>query len=250
MDLIKNCLLPFDKVTLPDLDKVQLMNRTDKKFCLHISQLPIVLEAIRNDYSLLEIQGRTLFNYDNTYFDTPDNQMFLAHHNGRSNRIKIRIRRYVESDLNFLEIKLKNNKGRTLKERVVKQNFVPAFTFEEKNFLEQGSPYTWLELQPKIRSFFNRFTLVNHQFTHRVTIDVFPGFSNSEKEITLDKLVIIEIKQDKASEQAMIVKALQEQKIKCLGFSKYCIGRALLDENLKKNNFKPLLLKIRKYYYN
>src|SRR5664280_2957247 len=177
MDLIKNCLLPFDKVTLPDLDKVQLMNRTDKKFCLHITQLPAVLEAIIDDYSLLEIQGRTIVNYDNTYFDTPDNQMFLSHHNGKSNRLKIRIRRYVDSDLNFLEIKLKNNKGRTLKERIEKQDFRSIFTFDEQNFLEQGSPFTWLQLQPKIRSFFHRFTLVNHQFTERVTIDISPGFS-------------------------------------------------------------------------
>jgi hypothetical protein len=250
MDLIKNCLLPFDKVTLPDLDKVQLMNRTDKKFCLHISQLPALLEAIRNDYSLLEIQGRTLFNYDNTYFDTPDNQMFLSHHNGKSIRVKIRIRRYVDSDLNFLEIKLKNNKGWTLKERIEKQEFKPLFTFEEKNFLEQGTPYTWLQLQPKIRSFFHRFTLVNHQFTERVTIDIFPGFSNPDKEITLNKLVIIEIKQDKLSKESMISNELMKQRIKGQGISKYCVGRALLDDNIKKNNFKPLLLKIRKYYYN
>lgn len=250
MDLIKNCLLPFDKVTLPDLDKVQLMNRTDKKFCLHITQLPAVLEAIIDDYSLLEIQGRTIFNYDNTYFDTPDNQMFLSHHNGKSNRLKIRIRRYVDSDLNFLEIKLKNNKGRTLKERIEKQDFRSIFTFDEQNFLEQGSPFTWLQLQPKIRSFFHRFTLVNHQFTERVTIDISPGFSNSEKEITLDKLVIIEIKQDKLSKESMISNALLTQRIKGQGISKYCLGRSLLEENIKKNNFKPLLLKIRRYYYN
>ncbi len=250
MDLIRNYLLPFDKVTLPDLDKVQLMNRTDKKFCLHITQLPAVLEAIINDYSLLEIQGRTIFNYDNTYFDTPDNQMFLSHHNGKSNRLKIRIRRYVDSDLNFLEIKLKNNKGRTIKERIGKQDFKPVFTFDEQNFLEQGTPFTWLQLQPKIRSFFNRFTLVNHQFTERVTIDISPGFSNSEKEITLDKLVIIEIKQDKLSKESMISNALLTQRIKGQGISKYCLGRALLEDNIKKNNFKPLLLHIRKYYYN
>jgi len=250
MDCIKECLLPFDKVTLPDLDRVQLMNRTDKKFCLHISQLPAVLTAVSKYYSLLEIKGLTIFNYDNTYFDTPDNQMFLSHHNGRSNRIKIRIRRYVDSDLNFLEIKLKNNKGWTIKERVEKKEFKPVFTFDEKNFLEQGSPFTWLQLQPKIRNFFNRITMVNHQFTERVTIDISPGFSNSEKEITLDNLVIIEIKQDNILEKSMISNVLLAQRIKGQGISKYCLGRALLEENIKKNNFKPLLLKIKKYYNN
>lgn len=250
MDLIRNCLLPFDKVTLSDLDRVKLMNRTDKKYCLHISQLPAVLEAIKADYLLLEIHGETIFNYDNTYFDTPDNHMFLSHHNGNSNKVKIRVRKYVESNLNFLEIKLKNNKGRTIKERVEKQEFKPEFTSSELSFIGQTSPYLGLQLEPKIRSFFNRFTLVDKQFTERVTIDIFPGFKNPEKEILLNNLVIIEIKQNKSSDIALIVKTLQAQKIKSHGFSKYCVGRSLLEENIKKNNFKPLLRKIRKYYFN
>ena len=96
MKLIKDILLPFNKVTLADLDKVKLMNRTDQKFCMHIDQLPSVLEALQSHYSVLEINGETIFNYDNTYFDTPDNQMFLSHQNGKRNRYKIRVRNYVE----------------------------------------------------------------------------------------------------------------------------------------------------------
>jgi hypothetical protein len=250
MDLIRNCLLPFKKVTLADLDKVKLMNRTDLKFCLHITQLPAILKAIQDDYSILEIKGETIFKYDNTYFDTPDNKMFLCHHNGRTNRFKIRVRNYVESNLNFLEIKLKNNKGRTIKDRVVRQEFKPVFTNTEMNFLEQVTPFTGLQLEAKIGSFFNRFTMVDNDFTERVTVDICPGFRNSEKEIILDKLVVIEIKQNKSNNPALITKVLQEQKIRKQGFSKYCIGRSLLEENIKKNNFKPLLLKIRKYYLN
>lgn len=250
MNLIRNSIQHFNKVTLSDLDKVKLMNRTDQKFCLHIEHLPAVLEAIKDDYLLLEIQGETIFKYDNTYFDTPDNQMYLNHQNGKRNRFKIRLRKYVESDVNFLEIKFKNNKGRTIKERVEKEEFKPVFTNTELNFIGQSSPYSGLQLEPKIRSFFNRFTLVDKQFSERVTVDIFPGFKNSEKEITLSNLVIIEIKQSKASDPAMITRVLQSQKIRRHGFSKYCIGRSLLEEKIKKNNFKPLLLKIRKEYHN
>ena len=250
MELIRNCLLPFKKVALADLDKVKLMNRTDLKFCLHITQLPAILKAIQDDYSILEIKGETIFKYDNTYFDTPDNKMFLCHHNGRTNRFKIRVRNYVESNLNFLEIKLKNNKGRTIKDRVVRQEFKPVFTNTEMNFLEQVTPFIGLQLEAKIGSFFNRFTMVDNDFTERVTVDICPGFRNSEKEIILDKLVVIEIKQNKSNNPALITKVLQEQKIRKQGFSKYCIGRSLLEENIKKNNFKPLLLKIRKHYLN
>jgi hypothetical protein len=250
MDIIRNYIVPFQKVSLADLDKVKLMNRIDLKFCLHITQLPAILEAIKSDYYILEINGETIFKYDNTYFDTPDDQMFLYHHNGRANRFKIRVRNYVESNLNFLEVKLKNNKGRTIKDRIIKKEFRPEFTDTENDFLTHATPFEGLQLVPKMGSFFNRFTMVDKNFSERVTIDICPGFKNSDKEIILDKLVIIEIKQSKSDNPALISKILRSQKIKNQGFSKYCVGRALLEENIKKNNFKPLLLKIRKQYLN
>ena len=250
MKLISNNLLPFKTVTLADLDKVKLMNRIDSKFCMHIVQLPSVLEALYADYSILEINGKIIFNYDNTYFDTPDNKMYLSHQNGKRNRFKIRVRNYFESNLSFLEIKFKNNKGRTIKERVAKQEFVPEFTTSEQIFLKNACPYDGRQLEPKINSFFKRFTLVNSRFTERVTFDIYPGFRNNEKEITLSNLVIVEIKQNKSNDPAQVIKVLQANKIDRNGFSKYCIGRSLLEDDIKKNNFKPLLLKIRKHYLN
>jgi len=250
MDLIKNILLPFSKVTLSDLDKVKLMNRTDQKYCLHITKLPYILDRIKDEYSLLEIQNELLFEYDNTYFDTTDDQMYLAHQNGKRNRYKIRVRKYVQTDDNFLEIKFKNNKGRTIKERIVKPDSETDFTNNELEFIELSSTFNGVQLEPKIRSFFNRFTLVDNDFTERVTIDIYPGFKNREKEIILKNLVIIEVKQSKTSKPALITQVLKENKILNQGFSKYCMGRSLLEEQLKKNNFKPLLLKLKKEYSN
>jgi hypothetical protein len=250
MDLIKKTLHPFVRVSLSDLDKVKLMNRTDQKFCLHISQLPIVLEAINSEYSILEIDDEIVFKYDNTYFDTPDNKMFISHQNGKRNRYKIRIRKYVQTDINFLEIKLKNNKGRTIKQRITRPTFDSNFTRDEIAFIGQASTLPGEQLQPKIRSFFNRFTLVDNNFTERVTIDLAPGFKNHEKEITLNNLVIIEVKQSKEAKPALITQVLKNNKISRQGFSKYCIGRSLLEDKIKKNNFKPLLLKIRKEFNN
>jgi hypothetical protein len=250
MEQIKNVIKYFNKVSLSDLDKVKLMNRTDQKFCLHIAYLPAVIEAIQGHYSVLAIDGETIFNYDNTYYDTHDDQMFLSHQNGKLNRFKIRIRKYVQTGNHFLEVKFKNNKGRTIKERIERENFDPKFSYNELNFINNSTIYSGLQLEPKIKNSFNRFTLVDNDFTERVTIDIAPGFSNKEKEITLNNLIIIEIKQSKAAEPAMIVKVLREKKIREQGFSKYCIGRSLLEEKIKKNNFKPLLLKIRKEFYN
>jgi len=250
MSLIKNTLQSFNKITLSDLDKVKLMNRTDKKFCLHRRLLPGILEALKNDYSILEIKGETIFHYDNTYFDTEDDQMYINHQNGKRNRYKIRVRQYVQTDDNFLEIKFKNNKGRTLKERIKRQDFRSAFNETDLDFIKKSLPYPALKLQPKIRSNFHRITLADNNFTERVTIDTFPGFKNEENEVILENLVIIEVKQSKSNDPAKIIRVLQEHKIRNKGFSKYCIGRSLLEEKLKKNNFKPTLLRIRKEYSN
>jgi hypothetical protein len=205
---------------------------------------------LKNDYSILEIKGESIFPYDTTYFDTADDRMYINHHNGKRNRFKIRVRQYVVSNDNFLEIKFKNNKGRTLKERIKRQDFNPEFKNNEFGFLKNSSPYSGSELQPKILSFFNRITLVDNAFTVRVTIDTLPGFKNEEKEIIINDLVIIEIKQNKNNKSALINQVLRSKKVRRQGFSKYCIGRSLLEDNIKKNKFKPLLIRLKKEYLN
>jgi len=92
--------------------------------------------------------------------------------------------------------------------------------------------------------------LVNNEFTERVTIDLCLGFENQENKITLENLVIIEIKQSRSKGTSLINDVLKANKIEDQGFSKYCIGRSLLDETLKRNNFKPLLIKLKKEYSN
>ena len=56
--------------------------------------------------------------YRSLYYDTVDRQFFLDHHNERVNRYKVRFREYVNSGLSFLEVKCKNNKKKTIKNRI------------------------------------------------------------------------------------------------------------------------------------
>ena len=44
--------------------------------------------------------------------------LYHDHHNGKLNRYKVRRRRYIDTDTEFLEVKLKNNKKRTIKSRI------------------------------------------------------------------------------------------------------------------------------------
>lgn len=40
------------------MDSVKLMDRTDTKFTFHISQLIEILELVKNDYRVLEIEEK------------------------------------------------------------------------------------------------------------------------------------------------------------------------------------------------
>ena len=248
MNSIKQSIHSYERLSLADMDQVRLMNRVDQKFCLKKALLPGILDEIAGDYSVLEIENEVILPYQTTYFDTADDKMYLSHQNGKLNRYKVRSRKYVISDNNFLEIKFKTNKGRTQKERIHRASHDTVLKNEEKAFLAAKAPYAVDELEPKLNNRFFRITLVNKEFTDRVTIDIMPEFECQGNDIQLNNLVIIEVKQDKNGNPARIVEVLKEHKIKKEGFSKYCIGRALLEENIKKNSFKPRLLRIQKEF--
>lgn len=248
MNSIKKSLLKFDRINLYEINKVKLMNRVDRKYCLHKSRLEEILDLLFDDYYVLEIIGETIQPYKTTYFDLPDDKMYMAHQNGKLNRHKIRIRKYNLTNEEYLEIKIKNNIGRSIKKRIKFNSDSNSFSGTEQSFLHNNTPYHAHALVPKIDNSFNRVTLISKQFNERVTIDILPYFKNDQSELLLNNLAIIEVKQGKYGQRSIIVEVLKKNKIRKQRISKYCIGRALLEENIKKNRFKPKLIRINKYF--
>ena len=114
---IDTALSAFSRHGLSDLSNSSLMNRVDSKFLLPTSSLIDVINACQDDYSLLEINGLTKFIYENLYFDSPSLNLYHHHHNRKLNRFKVRHRHYADVGTSYLEVKFKNNKGRTIKNR-------------------------------------------------------------------------------------------------------------------------------------
>lgn len=112
---MKSILQNFQSISLDEMSGVKLLNRTDTKFVTSLNQLRKLLSMAEHDYRVQEINGQRIAHYYSTYFDTPTNDMYMRHQNGHQNRQKLRIRSYVDSHLNFLEVKTKNNHGRTKK---------------------------------------------------------------------------------------------------------------------------------------
>ena len=82
--------------------RVKLMNRTDTKFAFTTEQLATFLLEIEPYYSTLKINGTRTSHYESLYLDDERFSFFKDHHNGKTDRFKVRIRKYVESNLFFL----------------------------------------------------------------------------------------------------------------------------------------------------
>lgn len=241
MNHLDSILAEFDSVSLEEINEVKLMNRIDRKYWFHSSQLETFLLSTLPYYDILEINGKRLLEYQTTYFDTTNNKMYLTHHNQKLNRYKVRRRKYLASDTSFFEVKLKNNKRRTVKERIQTKVDLPDITKRESDFILENTPFNNEFLQPTLENHFHRLTLVNKEKKDRCTIDIVPSYWNDLGKVRFENLVIFELKRGQSLKSSPMISLLRKMKIRQRGLSKYCTGRAILEPGLKQNAFKPRL---------
>lgn len=244
-DRINNLLASFTPILLEEMDRVRLMDRTDRKFLLNREDLPTFLEAVMPDYQLLKIKGRHLLSYQTQYFDTKDLQLYHLHQMGRAHRWKLRYRMYVDSETGFFEVKTKNNKGRTVKSRVPVTSGIETLSPESEKLIETLTPLKPASLIPVVDIGYKRVTLVNRNISERITIDLDLHLSTTHQSKHFNDLVIIEVKQEVKSDSAAVL-ALRNMRLKEGGISKYCLAVTQLYKDVKKNNFKPALIRIYK----
>ena len=255
---MEDLLRRYDPITLDEMSGVKLLNRTDTKFVTNVPTLMRLLEMASDEYYAQDIDGARIAPYYTVYFDTDDCAMYHCHEAGHANRQKLRVRSYVDSDLHFLEVKTKNNRGRTKKKRLTLDNFNPEACAQ---FNVRGSQYqeflhTWLRYDPallseQLENRFDRITLVNKGKTERLTIDTNLRFHNivTGSYRFMDGAVIIELKRD-GNVPSPILRMLRDLRIKPHGFSKYCIGSAFTNDALHRNLIKPKMHDIEKIIKN
>jgi hypothetical protein len=236
----------FAPISLEQMSGVKLMNRTDTKFVTTTDRLRLLLQMACNDYYVQEIDGGRNLEYDTTYFDTTAFDMYNQHQWNHTNRQKIRFRTYCVSGLQFMEVKTKNNHGRTKKKRmeVTDMNLAEQ---AKSDFIGKHLRYGVDTLQPALNNHFSRITLVNKAKTERLTIDSALRFHNIVSGVDKDMgdLVIIELKRD-GLVYSPVLEMLRQLRIHPHGFSKYCMGAALTNQQLPVNRFKRKLIEINK----
>ena len=239
---IQTALSAFLPISLEEMSGICLMNRTDTKYIVSQSGLTDILQRANSCYRVQEVEGERDIVYHTTYLDTPDYAMYMAHQNGRVIREKIRVRTYVSSGLTFLEVKNKNNKGRTDKKRIRIQGIDTLCMDGGEEFLRNYAWYELSALQLLLENRFHRITLVNKAMTERLTIDTDVQFHHllTGMEAKLDNLAIIELKRNGRT-RSPISEILHELHVRPSGISKYCVGTALTAGGVKYNRFKPKL---------
>lgn len=233
-------------IQLEDLDKVQLLNRKDTKFVFHLNQLQNILEKLLPVYQILKIEENLIFQYNNRYFDTVEFLFYQQHHNEKRNRYKIRFRNYSSINKTYFEIKTKNNKDRTVKNRILVEENHNGFNLSETELIQKIIGINPEQLAPSLNVKFNRITLVDLEFNERLTIDTNLTVQNGTDHKIFENLVISEIKQNKYNPKSPFIKILRNKKIPEMKFSKYCMGLIHVNKGLKQNRFKPKLNAINK----
>lgn len=251
LNAIRATLNSFSAHGLNDLDKAKLMSRVDTKYVFNLEHLNTILEAVVDDYSVLDIDGRRISRYSSLYYDTDDLLFYTMHHQGHANRHKVRVRHYVDSAEKFVEVKFKNNKKKTIKKRTQIALDESVYSDNSQSFMASLNVPHYDELIPCQESSYYRIALASEERGERVTIDVglrSRSLLNGENIIhEMPDVVIVEVKQSRISRWTPISRAIRDQGIRKLRYSKYCMGMVLThleDAQIKTNRFKKIVRKV------
>jgi hypothetical protein len=245
---ISESLTSFSQISLEEMDNVKLMNRTDTKYVMSTDRIPGLLTKMNGDYRILEINANRVFSYHTIYLDTGDYFFFNQHITGKLSRNKVRFRKYEATGMTFLEVKKKTNKNRTVKWRI--ENNLPSDGICDAaacEFINRHVSHRPLVLQPVLTNIFQRITFVRIEAEERITLDYNISYTGSDgRNASLPSIAVVEVKKDRFYGKSRITEILKESAVYPAGFSKYCIGSAVLNEHLRRNILKPKLLMINK----
>ena len=228
-------------VTLDELDEfARLQTRTDRKYLLTPEQFTGLLSLVGDSSRALDVDGRRSFGYESRYFDTPALDSYLGAAHRRPRRFKVRTRRYLDSGACFVEVKLRDARGRTLKHRHTHPaSLAGTLTDGSRAFL---SCFELVQpclpgLEPVLTTRYDRSTIVTGG--SRATIDIGLRCSTGARTAGPAHTVIVETKTPHGPSD--VDRALWAMHIRPLKVSKFAMGMATLHPDLPRNKWHRAL---------
>lgn len=241
----------LETVSLSEAERVKLLDRMELKYVFTLDKLNKIFNSLHKEYYILSTCQTAYGRYENYYFDTENFNLYLDHHNGKLNRFKVRLRHYIETNNFFFEVKMKTNKGRTIKSRVEIPSFDRSLDYTKKVITKESiellkpTSYTFEMLNQCLQINYSRITLINKHCAERITLDIDLTYISSNMVKKFDQLVVAEVKQPRLSTSPFTL-LMHSMHIHPLSVSKYCLGIASLYTSVKINNFKRKLLYVNK----
>ncbi|MGQ0743638.1 MAG: polyphosphate polymerase domain-containing protein [Acidimicrobiales bacterium] len=238
----------FGQISLAELNgRAALLDRQENKYLIRSHQLDALGEDLAGGFDVLAIDGRSVFTYETIYFDTADFEAYHQHLQGRRRRYKIRTRYYVDSDLCYLEVKLKGARGRTVKSRrQCPLNEHGRLSAQGEDFVRQAFMTEYghsfdAAIFPRLAMIYRRVTLVGRRAPERVTIDYGFQFAGALDAYAAapSEVIVVEVKSERGRGAAD--ELFRRGGIRGGACSKYCVGLNLVRDNLRHNPFKRTL---------
>lgn len=241
----------FAPISLQELNETaEMLSRIDNKYVVPRAALQNLVPALSQEFDILEIDQRRAFNYDTRYFDDAQRSAYYEHHQGLRKGFKVRVRRYSDAGLSFLEVKVKGKRGMTEKFRLQQDGGLvehlsdEAMSFASETYSAQyGKPFAY-KLRAAMDIRYKRITLVAKSGGERMTIDTDLSFRTENGTMSLGtEVFIVEAKSalGRGYADKQLRSAKQRPTKKC---SKYCVGMAAMGEVNRYNRFLPTMRKL------
>lgn len=238
----------LDPVALDELDaRAALLTRVDRKYVLPLAaadDLVRRLAGVDGGACVLEVDGRRTFAYRSVYLDTPDLLTYRQAAHRRPRRFKVRTRSYLDSDEHWLEVKVRDRRGRTVKERLPQAldgtdgDASVAFTRDVLAHHHLPLPDD-LHLRPVLTTTYRRATAWLPGEDARLTLDTVLECRGGTGTAVLPLRAVVETKTRGAASAAdHLLWAAGHRPVR---ISKYATAMAALDAGLPANRWTPVL---------
>lgn len=236
----------FSPVSLDELVReAELLTRFDRKYLLPAESAAALLGDLDPRSRVLEIDGIRAFAYDSVYFDTTDHLAYRLTAHKHRHRFKIRTRNYLDTGTGFLEVKTKDGRGNTVKQRIRwdpadRSRLTPeGHRFAVERLRPHGHDRVVERLRPSLTNRYRRTTLLL-PCGSRATFDTdLHWIAGDGREVRLHDYIIVESKS--ANRASDLDRSLWRSGHRPSAISKFGIGTAALHPELPRNKWSRAL---------
>ena len=252
---VGDCIAGLPTLSLIDINETAaLQTRRDRKYLVTPETLFDVINALSSAerVGVLEVGGRLVHQYRSVYFDTDDLLLYRMAATGRRRRFKVRRREYVDDAVQMLEVKTKDQRGRTVKARttaaVTTSIAAPRhLSLDEAVFVADTLRDSGIWRHPPIEALgavvstgYLRTTLAGQAGGWRATIDQqLVGARVDMEAEPLGQCVVVETKSTGAPtplDRALWARGMRPQRV-----SKFAVAMAITQPGLAANRWNRVL---------